>query len=255
MICYNGKTVWEIFSGRFFIFNRRNYMSKSINISLKEGMKIYKRLKKITSNSEKAVSRSISDAATRTPAQVKKGIHSIYNVDAKAIDSAGPKVMRSASPSKQGKLIDGITLLYKGRRLTPVHFGMTPKTQKKSYRKKPSRIPGQAINLDDGGKSNVATIRQPRKYTVSMAVFKGQKIKFRTNTFVASAGKNNKGDGASSEIPFQRTGSGRGPTHAIHTLSVPQMIDNKDVNKEIEEKINNIMEKRVNSHIKQALKV
>lgn len=230
-------------------------MSKSMNISIKEGAKVYKRLKKITGNSEKAVSRSISDAATKTPAQIKKGIQSIYNVDTKAINNAGPKTLRSASPTNRGKLIDGVTLEYKGRRLTPIHFGMSPKEPKKSYRKKPSKIPGQAIKLRSGEKTDVATIRQPRKYTVSMAVFKGQRIKFETNTFMASPVKENKDDGSSVKIPFQRTGSGRGPTHAIHTTSVPQMIDNKEVNEKIEDNINKMMEKRVTNHIKQALKI
>lgn len=59
-------------------------------------------------------------------------------------------------------------------------------------------------------------------------------------------------------LPFQRTGAGRTPVHAVRTLSVPQMIGSEEkksrASDTISEIINENLEKRFENHIKRAMK-
>ena len=65
----------------------------------------------------------------------------------------------------------------------------------------------------------VGTVRPPAPYQITAQIIKGQRARLPDNTFM--------GAGKVPAIPFQRTGSGRGPLEAVHTLSVPQMIDGR----------------------------
>ena len=49
-------------------------------------------------------------------------------------------------------------------------------------------------------------------------------------------------------LPFQRKGANRYPLEVIKTLYVPQMISNEQVNKEVEERIETLMEQRFDHH-------
>lgn len=171
--------------------------------------------------SKKVVQRTIGDMKTRAPGWVAKAVREEYNVDA-------AEVKKSCHPGKYGgisfggEVVDNIALIYKGRVLTPTHFGMKP------------------------------TARPARKsYTVTAEIKKGARKALSSKAFLAHSG-----GGASKSIPFQRTGTARLPIEAIKTLSVPQMIQdgNGNLKPKVDKTINENLEKRFNHYCKQFLK-
>ena len=225
-----------------FFTGKAKYTSGSISFTWKNGDKLVKKLAKLKQGSEKAIRRAVSDFSSRAPGWVSKGIRQYYGVDTAAIKEAGPKRGKMATKVKvAGISVDGATLEYSGRTLTPLHFKMSPKSRQTKREKTPIRIPGQAIS----GDPLYAMIRPPKEYTVKATIIKGGRDRMKEGTFLATA------NGAT--IPFQRTGADRMPIEAVRTLSVPQMIDGR-AHDTISQLIQENMEIRFNNHIKQAIR-
>lgn len=202
-----------------------------------------KRLHKLENGGEQAIKRTVSDFTSRAPAWVSKGIREHYGVDAGAIKDAAKRPSRGKTSIKvAGIAVDGASLEYKGRTLTPLHFKMSPKQRPAAQLSKPIRIPGGGI----GSGSPVAMVRPPKPYRVKATIIKGQRASLPPGTFIAE------GQGSNS-LPFQRTGEGRGPIEAVRTLSVPQMIDNR-ARPTIEDTISTKLGERFEHHIKRAMK-
>lgn len=217
--------------------------SGSFSVACAGGDELVKRLRKLENGGEVAIKRTESDFTTRAPAWVSKGIREHYGVDAAAVKSAAGRPRRGQTSIKvAGITVDGATLVYKGRTLTPTHFKMSPKKRPEAQSKKPIRIPGQVIR----GGSPVAMVRPPKPYTVKATIIKGKRSSLPAGTFIAD------GQGGST-LPFQRKGEGRGPIEAVRTLSVPQMIEGR-AKETIEETISTKLGERFEHHIKQATK-
>ena len=108
---------------------------------------IVKKLQKLRDGGEVAIKRTVSDFATRGPGWVSKGIREHYGVDAAAIKEAAKRPSRGHTSIRvAGISVDGATLEYKGRTLTPLHFKMSPKQAPTTKQKNPIRIPGQAYS-------------------------------------------------------------------------------------------------------------
>lgn len=213
------------------------------SVSTTGGAALVKRLRKLENGGEVAIKRTVSDFATRAPAWVSKGIREHYGVDAAAIKDAAKKPQRGKTTIKvSGISVDGVTLQYKGRTLTPTHFKMSPKARPDTQQKEPTRIPGQRIA--DG--SPVAMVAPPKKYRVKATIIKGKRASLPDGTFIAP------GKGGVM-LPFQRAGESRKPIEAVRTLSVPQMIDGR-AKETIEQLVSEGLEKRFEHHIQQAMK-
>lgn len=193
-------------------------MATRISINIDE---VVKGLDKKKAASKKVVQRTIGDMRSRGPGWVSKAVREEYNIDA-------AEVKKSCHPGKYGgisfggEVVDNIALIYKGRVLTPTHFGMKPETRPK-------------------GKS----------YKVTAKIKKGRKKVLSSKAFLANAGKS-----GGKQIPFQRTGESRLPIEAIKTVSVPQMIEdgNGNLKPKVDKAINENLEKRFNHYCKQLLK-
>lgn len=160
-----------------------------------------KRLQKLKDGGEVAIKRTVSDFTSRGPGWVSKGIREHYGVDTAAIKDAAKKPKRGKTSIRvAGISVDGATLEYKGRTLTPTHFKMSPKARPSAQQKKPIRIPGQLI----AGGSPVAMVRPPRKYTVKVTIIKGQRTAMSSDTFLTAG---------------QRRGCPSLPTHRRGPLS------------------------------------
>lgn len=219
------------------------YSSGLFSTSCTGNSDIVKRLNKLENGSKVAIRRTVSDFVIRAPGWVSKGIREHYGVDTAAINETVKSTKRGRSTIKvAGISVDGATIEYKGRTLTPIHFKMSPKVRPAGQQKKQIRIPGQAI----AGAGDVAMIRPPRKYNVKATIIKGQRVNMPANTFIAS------GNGGFT-LPFQRTGAGRMPIEAVRTLSVPQMIDGR-AHETIQETISTNLEKRFQHYVEQAIK-
>jgi hypothetical protein len=98
-------------------------------------------------------------------------------------------------------------------------------------------------------------VRPPMPFQVKATIIKGQRATMKPGTYLASSSKKN---ADAPILPFQRTGAGRTPVHAVRTLSVPQMIGSEEkksrASDTISEIINENLEKRFENHIKRAMK-
>lgn len=230
-------------SDLFYTGKAKKTGSGSMSVSYKGAPDIVKKLQKLENGGKVAIERTVSDFATRAPAWVSKGIREHYGVDKDAIKDASTKPKRGKTTIKvAGITVDGATLEYRGRTLTPTHFKMSPKQRPGGQQNKSVRIPGQAI----AGAGDVAMIKPPKKYTVKATIIKGKRTSLPTGTFIAS------GNGGAT-LPFQRKGEAREPIEAVRTLSVPQMIDGR-ARETIEETISEKLGQRFEHHIQQAMK-
>ena len=86
----------------------------------------------IDEQGRKAVKATVRDIKARAPSWIAQEVTSVYNIKKGEITPSGknsgkPKKM-AGSVSVSGETIEELTITYSGRLLTPVHFGMTPKT-------------------------------------------------------------------------------------------------------------------------------
>lgn len=228
-----------------FSTGRAKRSGGTLNVSTKGAPELVKQLRKLENGGRVAIERTVSDFNSRAPAWVSKGIREHYGVDTKAIKDAATKPRRGKTTiNVAGVKVDGATLQYKGRLLTPTHFKMSPKQQPTTAQGKPIKVPGGAVNTAEG--SPVAMIRPPKKYKVKATIIKGKRVSMAPGTFVAQ------GNGGVS-LPFQRTGEGRMPIEVVRTLSVPQMIDGR-ARETIETMISEGLEKRFAHHIERITK-
>lgn len=226
-----------------FYTGRSRRTSGAFSVTMRDGAKLAKKLEKLKDGGETAIKRTVSDFTARAPAWVSKGIRQHYGVDTAAIKEAGPRSKRGATSIRvAGISVDGATLEYKGRTLTPLHFKMSPKQAPTTKQKNPIRIPGQLIAAG----SPVAMVRPPKPYTVKATIIKGQRSAMGSDTFL-TAGR------GGVVLPYQKSGDGRQPIEAVRTLSVPQMIDGR-ARETIEQTINTKLGERFNHHIERAMR-
>lgn len=217
--------------------------SGSFSVSYSGARDIVKELRKLRDGGETAIKRTVSDFTTRGPGWVSKGIRQHYGVDAAAIKDAAKRPRRGRTSIRiAGVSVDGATLEYKGRTLTPVHFNMSPKKAPAAKQKNPARIPGQLI----GTGSPVAMVRAPKPYTIKATIIKGQREAMSSDTFLTA------GNGGVL-LPYQKSRDSRLPIEAVRTLSVPQMIDGR-AHETIKQTIGIKLGERFSHHIEQAMR-
>ena len=213
----------------------------SISAQLSNLQQLVADLEAIENGGKKAISNTIKDVKARAPSWIAQEVTSVYNIKKGEITPSGknsskPKKM-AGSVSVSGETIEELTITYSGRLLTPVHFGMTPKTAP----------PGKS-------------------YTLRMQVVKGQKkvIGRYLNTRTPGGpysershnilmGTGNTKAGGVSAIPFQRMSKTRTDIKKLTTISVPQMITSDRTNEAIMLRLNTETSKRLEHHMKRAL--
>jgi len=97
--------------------------------------------------SAKVVTKTINDLAKRAPAWISKSVTEVYNI--KKSEIAPADVQKGAGKKLagfikvKGTAVAGVQIYYKGRLLTPIHFGMTPKAPPKGKGLKCTLCQGQ----------------------------------------------------------------------------------------------------------------
>ncbi|MDO5574423.1 MAG: phage tail protein [bacterium] len=194
----------------------------STQIVIKGYEDVQKELKGLEKKAEKVVNRTIGDFKTRGPGWVSQEVMEEYTIKKKEINSTLAGKKSAGTIKVHGTKLDNIQLIYQGRMLTPTHFQMKPA----------SRPSGS----------------QP--YTVTHFVKKKEGRKALSHkAFLAESGSE-----GTIQIPFQRSGDARYPIEPIKTVSVPQMITNEKVSKEIQERINTELGKRLKHNMNTIMK-
>ena len=137
------------------------HTSGAFTVTMKDGAKLAKQIAKLENGGKVAIQRTVSDFNSRAPAWVSKGIRQHYGVDTAAIKSAGPQKKRGATHiNVAGVSVDGATLEYKGRTLTPTHFKMSPKSRPTKRRRAPILIPGQMLNSSPDSRASAKRVKR-----------------------------------------------------------------------------------------------
>lgn len=194
----------------------------SMKVVIENYESLVKDIHGIKTGAEKAVKRTISDFKSRGPGWISQEIQKEYNIKKKDINKAKHGTNKGSSSIRiAGTGVDDISIIYRGRLLTPTHFGMKP-----------------TVRPDKG------------PYVVRAKIKKsGGNKPLGHKVFLAASG-----DAGTTQIPFQRRGKARTPVDVIKTVSVPQMVTNDKVAESIHDRMNEELTKRLHHHLEQNIK-
>lgn len=186
---------------------------------------------------KKAMQNLMSDAKKRAPGWIAQEVAKEYGVRKGEVNSGALGSMKV-----KGDGMESLEIIYKGRVLTPTHFGMTPKAPgKNAYTIKASILKGQKKAL--GGSVKRLTKKQ-RKAIGKNFRRQGTRDSSRSPVMLMRTG--------GTYIPVQRMSQDRKDIKAIKTLSLPQMVTGK-ASEGITNAINEGLEKRLEHHLNRYL--
>ena len=215
----------------------------SISLQIENFEKLLGDINSIENAGKVAVRTTLKDVKARAPGWIAAEVTKVYNIKkseitpSKGKGSDGKPKKMAGSITASGDTIEEFAITYKGRLLTPVHFGMTPK-------------------VPPHGKS----------YTLKMQVLKGKKevigryknkrqphgpYSKRSHNILMSTG-NTRSEGTN-YIPFQRMSERRLDLKKFTTVSVPQMITSERTHDAIMDKLYTETSKRLEHNLKRAI--
>ena len=212
-----------------------NYSFGSIKLDTSDFQKKVSRLTNALADPSGVFTKTIGEMKKRSPGKIADAVRSEYNIKKAEIMPSKQKTdLKKAGKIKiTGQTISELSLTYEGRLLTPLHFGMQPKTlpeKKKKYK--------------------ITQKVKKKKETLSSPDAEGY------IPFLAPAKK-----GSDRIIPFQRKEGSRDIEKVFKTVSLPEMIgpnqDGKGGNPFVREKINKdlgeLLHERFNHNLKRYL--
>lgn len=199
----------------------------AITIKVKNLEAVAQRLQKQSDLAEKAIKATANDMRNRIPGWVATEVTGTYNIKKSEVMPAkkgkdGKLTKAVGNIAARGVTVNSVQIVYQGRVLTPVHFGMKPK------------------KLTPGAKGR-------KRKAITAEIKKGQRKALHSDAFLGS----NRGGGY---IPFKRSGPKRYPIESIKTVSLPQMVENETVYEKIQKVINTGLSKRLEHNIKRFIK-
>lgn len=213
-------------------------------MSVSCGIKNYKALMKQLENKKKAPEKVLkaltADAKKSVPGWVAAEVSKVYGV--KKAEISGGEL---GSVNVTGKTLKDVKITYTGRTLTPTHFGMTPKTPgQNAYTLKAQIIKGQKATL---GKVKKLTKKQRAALGKN---FTRSGTQNSTSSPIMLMHTGNTKTGGTNYIPFQRQSVRRDDIKPIKTISLPQMVSSERTKDNIQQAINEGLQKRLEHHMK-----
>lgn len=227
------------------------------NIGIVNLEKFAKKVDGLNKAPEKVLSKTVSEFKTRAPGWIADSVRERYNIAKNEIVPAkinnkapiyGGRIKAAGSVSITGRTIGSVCIIYKGRRLTPVHFSMTPKAPRPTYTLKAEIIKGQRKKL-----GQIKRLTKKQKKNVGRN-FTHQSTRNSNKSPIMLMHTGNKQSGGVDFIPFQRQSQRRDDIKAIKTVSLPRMIKHETVSKRIEDKVNEELGKRFDHHLQREFK-
>lgn len=116
---------------------KRN-VPKVARVGILNAAELSKQFDKLGKNAEKAVRSTVATFRKSAPTWVSQEVRKTYGIKAEEIKpktEAGKAkgVKYAGNVFVSGKTLETVELQYRGRVLTPTHFGMLPKAPKKTY--------------------------------------------------------------------------------------------------------------------------
>lgn len=211
---------------------------------------VIKELEQMQKAPKKVVERTIKDFKQRAPSWVAQEVVKKYNIKKSEItpSKSGSYSGKAGSTRAEGDTIASVQLVYKGRVLTPTHFGMTPKAPKQIYtlkaqvKKGEKKTWGKVKKLTKKQRANIG-----RNFT-----HQGRQSSKSSPIMLMHTG--NMKSGGVNYIPFQRQSQNRKDIKVIKTISMPQMVTSPEVEKDIYKAINEKLGKRFDHYVDTYLK-
>ena len=211
----------------------------TITMQVENFRRLMDTVEQIDEQGRKAVRQTVKDVKARAPSWIAQEVTAVYNIKKSEITPAsGSKPKKLAGSIRvTGDTIEEPAITYKGRMLTPVHFGMTPKTppQGKNYTLKMQVIKGQKKVI-----GRYLNTRTP-----------GGPYSERSHNILMGTGSA-KADGTS-HIPFQRMSKARTDLQKFTAISVPQMITSDRTSEKIMARLQEETAKRFQHNLDRAL--
>ena len=204
-----------------------------VSFQIKNAEKLRKDLEALQTNGKKAISATVKDLKSRAPAWIAQEVVNAYNIKKSEITPSKSGGKRAGSIKIAGETIESLTFTYSGRLLTPVHFGMSPKSPPagKKYTIKATILKGQKKTIG--------------KYLTTRT--RGGPYSGRSHNILMSTGSTT--EGGTPYIPFQRMSKDRKDIKKFTTVSVPQMVGNKQVGEAIIGRLNEEATKRLEHNV------
>lgn len=196
-------------------------------------------VKAIEDSGKKAISNTLKDVKARAPGWIASEVTAVYNIKkGEVTPSKGGKPKKMAGTLRiTGETFEELAFTYEGRLLTPIHFGMTPKSppQGKNYTLRMQVVKGKKQVI--GRYKNTRTPGGP----------------FSERSHNILMGTGNAHEGGTSWIPFQRMSRTRTDIKKFTTISVPQMVTSERTHEAIMTKLNEETAKRLEHNLSRAL--
>ena len=211
---------------------------------VKSGIRNYnqttKELQPLRGKSEKVIQRVMSDMRTRAPGWIASAVIKEYGIKKEEITPAqAGKAGKSAGSIKvKGETVATMQIVYRGRRLTPMHFNMGPEEPKSKYTLKATILKGHRTTL---GKVEKLTKKQRANIGKNFRR-QGTRSSPSSPIMLMPTG--------STYIPFQRKSQDRDDVEAIKTISMPQMVSSERTREGIDRALKEGLEKRMTQHLK-----
>ena len=212
-------------------------MKMTIKAALKD---IDKQIKKDAKAYGKAVKATISDVRRMLPGKAADEIINIYNLKKTEVMPMTNKkkpvrgARRTGQVSATGTRLESANIIYRGRMLTPLRFGMKPKKPPTRPESPNARVKKKA--------------RKPKPITAE--VKRGRRRSLGDNVFLTKPRKYPD----SPYLPFYRKGKNPYPLVMRKAVSVPQMVRNEKVKPEVDKHVNNILDKRLKHNVRRFVK-
>ena len=207
-----------------------------VSIAIKNYKGLKKQLDDKKKGHKKVMKALLSDARKRVPGWVATEVTQTYGI--KKSEITGKQI---GDVKMQGNDIKNLKVVYTGRPLTHTHFSMSPKMPKEggSYTLKATVIKGQRKTLGNVKKLTKAQRAALAKNFTSSGAKSSEKSPIMLMR--ANGGQ---------YLPFQRKSSNRNDIDVIKTISLPQMVSSERTSANIQQAINEGLQKRLEHHMK-----
>lgn len=216
-------------------------MSVYAYTKVKDYKTVKKALDKMQKVPETAIKRTLSDVRKRAPVWIANEITQVYGISKSELASK-----KIGSVKVGGVSVDKITIKYRGRRLTPVHFRMNPTAPKVGggYTLKASILKGHRATI---GKVKKLTKKQRKNISRNFRK-EGTRNSSCSPYMLQTTGA--KSADSVQYIPFQRRAQPGKPAFALRTVSLPQMVSSERTNDRIYSALTEKLDKRISNHMK-----
>lgn len=209
---------------------------RGITVTLKGADKVIAGLERKQEDYKKALKKTVSDMKSRAPGKIASCVTEVYNIKKAEVNPSSTKQGKKAVTLRiTGETIEALAFEYKGRLLTPTHFGMSPKAPPAGRGYKLTATIKKA-----DGKKRIGTYLPTRT--------PGGPHSQQTSFILMGTG-NARAEGTNF-IPFQRQSPQRTDIKKMTTLSVPQMIGNEEqVQPAIQTALSDLLRSRLDYHM------